>query len=68
MFCDGREKYLHKCDLLHRGSGLVFLNFGNDQELTKAIPETSASDNIDYVLIAVSVAAGLIAFIYLLLV
>jgi hypothetical protein len=31
-------------------------------------PKLSASDNIDYVLIAVSVAAGLIAFIFLLLV
>jgi hypothetical protein len=31
-------------------------------------PKLSASDSIDYVLIAASVAAGLIAFVYLVLV
>jgi hypothetical protein len=31
-------------------------------------PKLSATDNVDYALIAISVAAGLTAFIYLLLV
>ena len=35
---------------------------------TKPSTKLPASDSIDYVLIAVSVAAGLIAFIYLVLV